>query len=284
MTLVGKIFTVLIFVMSIVFMSFAVMVFATHKNWKEYADNAAPGPGQKLGLKQQYEQLEQLKKQADAQLTTLKNELAEEQASRKQALAALQSQLSQALQNLANKQTEYDRLLADNTTATQAAKEAQTRLAALEAENMARREELRTVQRDLDNKFEQVVTLTDQLNQAESLKAILDERNKEATFQMAQMKMVMDRNGLTIDSLVSHIPPKVDAVVLEVSDKDLIEVSIGSDDGIKEGHSMEIYRGNSYLGRIVIRRTTGDRAVGQLIKELQRGQIKRGDRVTTKFS
>jgi multidrug efflux pump subunit AcrA (membrane-fusion protein) len=284
MTLVGKIFTVLIFVMSIVFMSFAVMVFATHKNWKEYADNAAPGPGQKLGLKQQYEQLEQLKKQADAQLTTLKNELAEEQASRKQALGALQSQLSQALQNLANKQTEYDRLLADNTTATQAAKEAQTRLAALEAENMARREELRTVQRDLDNKFEQVVTLTDQLNQAESLKAILDERNKEATFQMAQMKMVMDRNGLTIDSLVSHIPPKVDAVVLEVSDKDLIEVSIGSDDGIKEGHSMEIYRGNSYLGRIVIRRTTGDRAVGQLIKELQRGQIKRGDRVTTKFS
>jgi hypothetical protein len=175
-------------------------------------------------------------------------------------------------------------LLADNTTATQTAKDAQARLAALEAENLARREELRTVQKDLDDKFAQVVTLTDQLNQAESLKAILDERNKEATFQMAQMKMVMDRNGLTIDSLVSHIPPKVDAVVLEVSDKDLLEVSIGSDDGIKVGHSMEIYRGNTYLGRIVIRRTTGDRAVGQLIKELQRGQIKRGDRVTTKFS
>jgi multidrug efflux pump subunit AcrA (membrane-fusion protein) len=284
MTLVGKIFTVLIFVMSIVFMSFAVMVFATHKNWKEYADNASPGPGQKLGLKQQYEQLEQLKKQADAQLTASKNELAEEQAARKQALGALQSQLSQALSKLAAQQTEYDRLLADNTTATQTAKEAQARLAALEAENMARREELRTVQKDLDDKFSQVVTLTDQLNQAESLKAILDERNREAAFQMAQMKMVMDRNGLTVDSLVSHIPPKVDAVVLEVSDKDLIEVSIGSDDGIKEGHSMEIYRGNTYLGRIVIRRTTGDRAVGQLIKELQRGQIKRGDRVTTKFS
>ena len=39
MTLVGKIFTVLIFVMSIVFMSFAVMTFATHKNWKEYVTN-----------------------------------------------------------------------------------------------------------------------------------------------------------------------------------------------------------------------------------------------------
>ena len=284
MTLVGKIFTVLIFVMSIVFMSFAVMVFATHKNWKLYADNAAPKGGEKLGLKQQYEQLEILKKQADDNLNALKNDLANEQAARKQALAALQSQLTQTLSKLAAQQQEYDRLLADNTTATTTAKEAQARLAALEAENLARREELRTVQKDLDDKFAQVVKLTDDLNQAESLKALLDERNKEAAFQMAQMKMVMDRNGLTIDSLVSHIPPKVDAVVLEVSDKDLVEISIGSDDGLKVGHSMEIYRGNTYLGRIVIRRTTGDRAVGQLVKELQRGQIKKGDRVTTKFS
>ena len=284
MTLVGKIFTVLIFVMSIVFMSFAVMVFATHKNWKSFADNASPKAGEKLGLKQQYEQLEILKKQADEQLNALKNDLANEQAARKQALAALQSQLTQALSKLAAQQAEYDRLLADNTTATTTAKEAQARLTALEAENLARREELRTVQKDLDDKFAQVVKLTDDLNQAESLKALLDERNKEAAFQMAQMKMVMDRNGLTIDSLVSHIPPKVDAVVLEVSDKDLVEISIGSDDGLKVGHSMEIYRGNTYLGRIVIRRTTGDRAVGQLVKELQRGQIKKGDRVTTKFS
>jgi hypothetical protein len=284
MTLVGKIFTVLIFVMSIVFMSFAVMVFATHKNWKEFADNATPGPGQKLGLKQQFEQLEILKRQADGELAKLKDDLSGEQASRRQALAALQSQLTQALSKLAAQQAEYDRLLADNTTATQTAKDAQARLAALEAENLARREELRTVQKDLDDKFQQVVTLTDQLNQAESLKAMLDERNKEAAFQMAQMKVVMDRHGLTSTTLVDHIPPKVDAVVLEVSDKDLVEISIGADDGIKVGHSMEIYRGNTYLGRIVIRKTTGDRAVGQLVKELQRGQIKKGDRVTTKFT
>jgi hypothetical protein len=98
------------------------------------------------------------------------------------------------------------------------------------------------------------------------------------------MKMVMDANGLTADSLVSHIPPKVEGVVLEVSDKDLVEISIGNDDGLKEGHSLEVYRGNTYIGRITIRRTAPDRAVGQIIRELQRGQIKRGDRVSTKLS
>ena len=38
MNLVGKIFTVLIFLMSVVFAAFAVAVHATHKNWLTEAD------------------------------------------------------------------------------------------------------------------------------------------------------------------------------------------------------------------------------------------------------
>ncbi len=37
MSLVGKIFTMLILIFSIVFMAFSMMVFATHKNWKASA-------------------------------------------------------------------------------------------------------------------------------------------------------------------------------------------------------------------------------------------------------
>ena len=35
MNLVGKILTVLIFVMSLVFMSFTVAVYSTHRNWRD---------------------------------------------------------------------------------------------------------------------------------------------------------------------------------------------------------------------------------------------------------
>ncbi len=35
MNLVGKIFVVLIFVMSIVFAAFSIMVYATHTNWRQ---------------------------------------------------------------------------------------------------------------------------------------------------------------------------------------------------------------------------------------------------------
>ena len=83
MTLVGKIFTVLIFVMSIVFMAFSIMVFATHTNWRERAEK----------LKGQVTQQEQLVVQAKADHDKTKRDLAQEQASRRQALAALQTKL-----------------------------------------------------------------------------------------------------------------------------------------------------------------------------------------------
>lgn len=284
MTLVGKIFTVLIFVMSIIFMTASVMVFATHKNWKEYADNSDTAAGKKLGLKQELEQRTQLLKEAEENVNRLKNELNEELAARKSVLAALQARLTRSETELTAKQAELDRLAVDHSTIVKENETRQVRLTQLEEENKRIRDELRLVQRDLDQKFLVVVDLTDKLNQAESLRQLLDERNREAAFQMAQMKMVLDANGLTADSLVSHIPPKVEGVVLAVSDRDLLEISIGADDGLKVGHSLDVYRGNTFLGRIVIRRTAPDRAVGQLIKELQRGQIKGGDRVTTKFS
>jgi cell division protein FtsB len=284
MTLVGKIFTVLILIMSIVFMSFSVMVFATHRNWKLYADNATPGPGQKLGLKQQYEQLQAKKREADTQLESLRSQLAQEQAGRKQALASLQVRANQSEEALRNLQSQYDQLSAQHTNATEVAKTAQTRLEMLESENGGLREKLITVERDLDKKFLDVVSLTEKLAQAESQRRTLEERHTEAASQIAQMKTVLDAKGLTADALVAHIPPRVEGVVLEVSGGDLIEISIGADDGLREGHPLHVYRGNSYIGQIEIRRTGPDRAVGQIKKDMQRGQIKRGDRVTSKFS
>ena len=284
MTLVGKIFTVLIFVMTIVFMSFAVMVFATHKNWKDLATNATPAPGKPLGLEQQLAQMKQQKADAEIQVQKLRDELKMESAARAQAIGALTTRLVKAEGELSQKQAELATVLTNHTQVAEAAKQAQSRLEALEKEIAGIRTDLRTTQKDLDSKVLEVVKLTDDLNQAIALRDTEKEKNTQAVLQLAQMKMVMDANGLSADSLVSHIAPKVEGVVLEVSDKGLIEISIGRDDGLKEGHSLEVFRDNTYLGRIIIRRTAPDRAVGQIIKELQRGQIKRGDRVSTKLS
>ena len=78
MTLVGKIFTMLIFVLSIMFMAFSIMVFATHRNWKTYAGK----------LQADLNVLQTQKKDTDDALLRTRNDLAAEQAARKAALAA----------------------------------------------------------------------------------------------------------------------------------------------------------------------------------------------------
>src|SRR5262245_2504835 len=273
MTLVGKIFTMLILIMSIIFMAFAMMVFATHRNWKATATT----------LQASLSAANTALKDAKDALEREKTDLAREQAARKAALAALQVRVASAEQRLGAKEKELADLTAAHSQATETAKVAQDRLAALEKETSDLRNTLRTERQKLDKMFISVVDLTDKLNQAESLRQNLEEVNKQAAQEISRMKIVLDRNGLTPDSLVAHIPPKVDGVVLG-SDKDLIEISIGADDGLKVGHSLDVYRGNTYVGRIIIKKTDPDRAVGQVKKELQRGQIKKGDRVTTRFS
>jgi hypothetical protein len=274
MTLVGKIFTMLILVMSIMFMAFAMMVFATHKNWKASATK----------LQADLASANTALKEAKDALEREKTDLAREQAARKAALATLQVRVTTAEQRLTAKEKELADLTAAHSQATEAAKVAQDRLAVLEKETGNLRNTLRTERQKLDKMFLSVVDLTDKLNQAESLRQNLEEVNKQAAQEMAKMKIVLDRNGLTPDSLVAHIPPKVEGVVLGVNDKDLVEISIGADDGLKPGHSLDVYSGNQYKGRITIKQTDPDRAVGQIIRGLQKGQIKRGDKVTTKFS
>lgn len=274
MTLVGKIFTMLIFVLSIVFMAFSIMVFATHRNWKTQAGK----------LQADLAVLQTQKKDADDALLRTRNDLAAEQAARRAALASLQVRVARAEGLLTTKEKELADLSSQHSQVAEANKQAQDRLVALEDEAKKLRDDLRGAQKDRDQIFVSVVKLTEDLNQAQSQLENLQEVNKEATFEMGKMKQVLNAHGLTPDALVAHIPPKVEGVVLEVSDKNLIEISIGADDGLKVGHELDVHRGGAYLGRIKVMRTSPDRAVGSVMKNLQSGQIKRGDRVTTKFS
>jgi hypothetical protein len=283
MTLVGKIFTVLIFVMSICFMTASVMVFATHKNWKLYAQNTDTAKG-KIGLEKQLADLRILETNLKEELERYKKSLEVERAARRAVLGSLNARLVKSETELAAKQREYESLIASLGKVSEEYKVTQGRLVTLETEIAANRQTLRDTQADLDSKFGQVVKLTDDLNQASGLKMRLDERNTQLALQVTRMKLVMDAHGLNTDSLVAHIAPRVTGVVLAVNASDLIEVSIGSDDGLKPGHVMQVYRGNTYLGQITIRSTGPDRAVGQIDKAYQRGKIQKGDNVTTKLT
>ena len=65
--------------------------------------------------------------------------------------------------------------------------------------------------------------------------------------------------------------------------RQLIEISLGYDDGIRPGQSIEIFRGDRYLGRAEILRADPDVSVGSVMREYQVGQIQEQDDVSTKL-
>ena len=281
MTLLGKILTVLIFIMSIVFMTVSLMLIATHKNWKNIVSNTTPG--QTAGLVQQLEKKTSEVENLNNQLGRLKDQYASEQVARTYALSALSTKLTQLEQQLQQRETELTNLQGAHTEQTAALQTLETNNNRLLEEVAKLRESVRVAQNDRDTQFLKVVELTDQLNVAIGIERSLKEKREQLVDQVAQMKRVMDSAGLTIHVDTDAIPPKVDGVVLAIGGKDLLEISLGSDAGVKEGHQMEVYRGTTYLGRVVVVKTEPNRAVARILPEFRKGSIKKDDRVTTRL-
>jgi len=283
MTTLGKVFTVLIFIMSILFMGFSVVVFATHRNWKMAVDNTdtAKGP---LGLKQQLQAQVETNKGLRAELDSLTNRLAVEMAARRSAISTLETKLADAQQRLSQKEAELAGLQSAQTEATAALNLAETRLKELVIDIQKLRDEIRLVQGQRDESFQRVVDLTDKLYSSAGVERNLKERESQLIGEISKYKRVTDVLGVNPSMPVEMIAPPLDGIVMAVGDKNLIEVSLGSDDGLRVGHRVEVFRDNSYLGSALVLKTDPDRAVAQMDEKSQRGLIKVRDRVATKLT
>lgn len=286
MTLLGKIFTVLIFIMSILFMGFSVMVYATHKNWKMIATNPRDkvSPSTPLGLKYQIEDYRARINQATKELEDMKGELAKERAARRQALAVLQTQLAQRSQQIVQKEKELGDLQATTQAAVQELKSTQDTMARLTDEVNALRTRVREAEVDRDTQFASVVALTDNLHQLEGVRSRLTEKRDQLVVDVARYKKQLDARGIHVEDPVDPIVPKVKGEVTAVGSKELVEISLGSDDGLRAGHELDVFRNATYLGKIKVMKTTPDRSVAAIIKESQRGPIVKGDKVGSNIS
>jgi len=284
MTLLGKIMTVLIFIMSVVFMALAMATFATHRNWRELADNNdASNPG----LKQRIEKLVEDNNKYKALLEQVRMKLAEEQAARRAAISNLHGKLAYSQSELLKVTEDYKKNL-DKFEAKQA--RAKDLTASLEVATKRIEDldvKLRAEQVDRETQFQLAVKYNELLNQALSSLDNLKERRKDLEEQFALLAAKATAAGIDVTdlkNLLADRPPEIDAKVTQVNATNtLVELSIGSDDGIKKGHVLMIHRGDNFLGTISIKDIESDRAVGEVDKKLQRGQIRKGDQATTKF-
>jgi hypothetical protein len=291
MNLVGKIFTVLIFIMSLVFATFALAVYQTHKNWKLVVDNPA-GASNRLdeGLAQQ------LKKEKD-KFVKLEEEKRKVEAAKKEEKDACDKRLAAletANQDLAKQRDDNEKQVAKDREkereqigmATAAQKQLDDKMA--EAEKL--REQIATAENLRRAAFKDVVRITDDLNSAVNERIRLDKMNRELADQLAKARECL--NYFKLDPASNYkdkdAPADLQGEITGAPRPDVVEISIGSDDGIRKGHKLEVVRmsggATSYVGRIEVMETFPDRAVCRTDPKMLRSPVQKGDRVYASLS
>ena len=286
MNLVGKIFVFLIFCMSVVFMSFAVMIYATHKNWKQEVERTERGPlGERIGWKKRLEDEEKKNIQLQSQKRDLESKITTEQAAKRQEISKLEAKYGQLTGRYASLEKTYLEKVKELSEQLTKVQNQQDILENLRAENESMRTDIKTARGVIDEKFQRMLVLIEENHQAAGDKKRLEERRKQLIQELESAERVLSANNLTKHTPVDGAPPSIDGVITRVQrlkDNVYVEVTVGSDDGIQLGHDMEVFRGGKYLGQIEIVRTTPDKSVGKVDRSRQQGEIRVRDRVETR--
>lgn len=282
MNLVGKIFILLIFVMSLVFMGMAVAVYRTHENWRLAVERPTQeGPDKPLGLKYQLKnanaRIDELERKAKSDEERYTAEL---KASRESQARAERTRDNLA-ETAATLTKRNDELETANKQAIAALDTATANEAKLTAEVTGLRQEIRNTQQDRDKQFATVVKQSDLIHQNQGELRRLEEKRLLLAQQVAKQRTVLREHDLSEDT--PKVPPRVIGKVVAVAKGDMVEVDLGTDDGVHDGLTLEVFRGAKYLGKLEVLRTTPDRAVGRVIPGFKKGIIQAGDNVTTRF-
>ncbi len=284
MNLIGKILVGVIFVMSIVFMTLGIVVYSTQRDWKnkfqevdgkkrEMQTQNAKLQDESAKLKEEYQNLVAGLQEDVDKLRAKNNELAEEN-------KTLSAEMGTKTQ------------LADN--ANKAMTSTQENMAKLRDELVDTREKLMVAQTDLHTQFEKMVEATNtarilalDLATLKSQWEDLSKRNAEASYLLTQLGYG-DLAPEVYDSSLLDVPPRVEGTITDIRPDGMVEINIGRDDGLLQGHKLHVYRDNggvqSYLGRIEIINVKPGKAVGKIMPEYRSGNILKNDNVTAYLS
>ena len=271
MDTLGKIFVFAVMVMSVVFMSFAIAIFSSHTNWQKESER----------LQTELEQATAERAAKESELTTLIDQNAASEKDQEHVVKKLETALQQKDTELAGLKKKREAELSNLDKDIAELSEAKDERDAADALVGKLREEIHGLQDKLKKSVNDGASLASELHQSESELAMTTERKKQLEEQVANARVVLQQNGLSLKR-PEMVIPVVGGVVTAVAN-DLAEVSIGSDDGLQAGHELEVFRADEYLGRLRVVSVKPDRAVVRVLKDFARGIVQRGDRVATRL-
>ena len=276
MTLLGKIFTGLLFLLSVIFFTLAVAVNASHVDYRKLVKDPT------TGLEARLKKAELKSQQLTTTLEETKSELSIEQAARRSALGALQTQIEQRETELAAQEAELTKILAAHTALVATEQQTQQDLAARTKDNETLRKQIVEAREDRDQLFGRMTNAIDKYTSLQGAYQSLNERLQQLASDYTGAKEQLEILGIKPNTLVQGAPA-ANGEVTAVSSSGFVEVSLGQDSGMREGQTLEVSRLGQYLGKLKITRVEAGASVAKILTGFQTGNIRKGDRVDTKL-
>lgn len=274
MTLIGKVFTFLVLILSVVFFIVAAFINARHINYRDLVEN------KNTGLRVQLQKEQAKTSQLSELVERLRNDLAIEQGGRRMTVSTLETALAQKNQELVAKEQQLADEQAKTTLFETKILSSDQELAARSSENADLRKMLVDTTQDRNAQYQKFVQTYDQWTRLQGEKQTLDKQSKELARDFTASKQMLDILDITPKTKLDG-PPAVTGVVSAVKNK-MVEITLGRDDGILVGDELDVFHGSSHVGRLKITRSVADKAIGEAMQEHARGFIAVGDRVDPK--
>jgi uncharacterized protein (DUF3084 family) len=279
MNLVGKIFTVLIFVMCLVFSSFALMLHAAHKNWYNeivkpdgYRDQVDKLAKEKYKLQQEYAELQAEKIKGEDRYKT---DITKLEAANKQ----LDDQVNGLVVQKEQLQGSLRKFAADF-------KLVEQNLNDLRDETEGLRGQIAKAIADRQGIWNQLVKATTDVNNYVAQIAQLERQMRPLAEKLQEAESVAAYTGTRKSDLNKEPPAGVSGEVMAVQQGE-VEISLGYDDGIHEGQRFAVVRPstNHYVGDIIVYKVQyPNRAVCRPDPSMMREQIQKYDHVEARIT
>ncbi|CAN5685839.1 hypothetical protein BH23PLA1_BH23PLA1_12530 [soil metagenome] len=284
MTFVGKILVIVILVLSLLFLAFSTVIFSASKNWKQAHDNVS-------------QQLRDLRSELTAEqqrLAAREQELEQETGARDAQIATLnqvKTRLEAEIRDLQARTTDVvSQLEVAQQTAQSSVAEARDRA----QETDVLRERFQAVQKQANDLVAQRTELNERIRILERQVQVAQQNNRDLRENVADYRNFLESRGLPSDpvqirQVASGIeaPPDIEGRVTRVNTRgDVIEVSIGSDDGVVAGQRYFVFRTgdtSEYIGEINIFRTEPEKSAAQFTKPYLGRRIQENDIVAAKI-
>lgn len=276
MNLLGKMLTFLILVASVAFCFIAIVVVASHQNWKQQA----------LENKAKAEQYRNAANTAQTELEEARTMLEEAAVSRAKAISQLYSELSVVNKSLSDAETQLQQKSAQLNDSNASLARSQARLAEQDNEIATLTQQNNDLANSLANKSASVASMLSQVEQAMVKQSQLGSQLEDALAKYNELKKVATVMGFDENTLTAQTPPDLMGRVTGVSarQKDVFAVSLGTDDGLKEGHTIDVIRGGRHIGTAKVTTARANNATARFVEGMRNAAVQVDDQVTTMLS